>query len=82
MKETAKIFVDRRYVLLAPAQIVCEMALALVSSINCEIASSSMIWVRMLTLYSPLLQPKDTLSEQLRLPIYTGIYPLPFDLRA
>lgn len=33
-KEIVKTFKDKRYLLLAPAQLVCEMALALVSSVN------------------------------------------------
>lgn len=36
MKETTKIMFDKRYLLLAPAQISCEMALALSSSLNCQ----------------------------------------------
>jgi len=36
LKETAVTALDRRYMILAPAQIACEMALALVSSVNCK----------------------------------------------
>lgn len=35
LKGTISVMLDRRYLLTAPAQLACEMALALVSSINC-----------------------------------------------
>lgn len=35
VKGTLAVMLDRRYLFTAPAQLVCEMALALVSSVNC-----------------------------------------------
>lgn len=40
LKGTVKVMLDRRYLMVAPAQLVCEMALALISSVNCKALTS------------------------------------------
>jgi hypothetical protein len=46
LKKTLALMVDYRYVLLVPAQLVCEMALALVSSVNCASLNISTFYPR------------------------------------
>lgn len=39
IKATVAVLLDARYMMLAPAQVVCEMAFGLLSSVNCEFSA-------------------------------------------
>lgn len=75
LKGTVAVMCDYKYLLTAPAQLVCEMALALVSSVNCTTISIFLHLRKPTNVSSQVFQPAHTLRQQLRLPSHAGLRP-------
>lgn len=78
VKQTVKLMTTRKYLIMAPAQLGCEMGLALVSSVNGTSTLPPVSHKTIAELYhSPRLQPPHPLRQQLCLSSDPNVYARP-----